>query len=231
VNNGSYTTTTSGSPSGALALNVGTNTIDVLVTAQNLSTRTYSVTITRLSNNADLSALSLSSGVLSPAFAANTTVYTSNVLNAITSITVTPTVSNTNASVQVNGISVSSGNVSGSIPLNIGNNTINVIVTAQDGTTKTYTVTITRAEGTPVISTINPAFAKSGDVVTLSGSGFSNISANNIVYFGATKATVNTATSTSLNVTVPVGATYTRNFIKYSYWFGNLKFTKFYTYS
>jgi 6-phosphogluconolactonase (cycloisomerase 2 family) len=208
VNNGSYTTTTSGSPSGALALNVGTNTIDVLVTAQNLSTRTYSVTITRLSNNADLSALSLSSGVLSPAFAANTTVYTSNVLNAITSITVTPTVSNTNASVQVNGISVSSGNVSGSIPLNIGNNTINVIVTAQDGTTKTYTVTITRAEGTPVISTINPAFAKSGDVVTLSGSGFSNISANNIVYFGATKATVNTATSTSLNVTVPVGATY-----------------------
>lgn len=109
---------------------------------------------------------------------------------------------------QVNGTTVSSGAASGSIPLNVGNNNINIVVTAQDGTTKTYTVTITRAEGTPVISTINPAFAKPGDVVTLSGSGFSNTSANNIVYFGATKATVNTATSTSLTVMVPVGATF-----------------------
>jgi alpha-tubulin suppressor-like RCC1 family protein len=154
INSGSYASVTSGSPSGSLALNVGTNTIDVKVTAQDGTTiKTYTITVTRavaLSNNADLSALTISSGTLAPVFAANTTTYTASVANATSTITVTPTRAEANATiaVRVNSgsyASVTSGSPSGSLTLNVGSNTIDVRVTAQDGTTiKTYTIAITR---------------------------------------------------------------------------------------
>ncbi|UUZ47827.1 cadherin-like beta sandwich domain-containing protein [Massilia sp. B-10] len=76
----------------------------------------------------------------------STTSYTASVGNATTSLTVTPTRSDANASITVNGVAVISGNASGAIALSVGSNTITTIVTAQDGTTtKTYTVTVTRA--------------------------------------------------------------------------------------
>ena len=99
---------------------------------------------TYLSSNTDLSALSISDGSLSPNFASGTTAYTANVNNATTSITVTPTQADVNASITVNGIPVVSGAASSAIALNIGSNTITTIVTAQNGATKTYTLTVTR---------------------------------------------------------------------------------------
>ncbi|UUZ47826.1 cadherin-like beta sandwich domain-containing protein [Massilia sp. B-10] len=62
----------SGNASGAIALSVGANTITTIVTAQNgTTTKTYTVTVTRAASaNADLGALSLSSGTLAPVFAA-----------------------------------------------------------------------------------------------------------------------------------------------------------------
>jgi gliding motility-associated-like protein len=59
----------------------------------------------------------------------------------------TPTTTNTSASIKANGTAVTSGTTSGSIPLAEGGQTvITTIVTAQDGTTsKTYTLTVTRA--------------------------------------------------------------------------------------
>jgi hypothetical protein len=63
----------------------------------------------------------------------------------VTSITITATVNESRATVTVNGQAVTSGQPSQSIPLNVGSNTITIVVTAQDGTTtKTYTVTATR---------------------------------------------------------------------------------------
>ncbi|TBN57961.1 cadherin-like beta sandwich domain-containing protein [Glaciihabitans arcticus] len=139
--------TTSGNASGAIALAIGSNVITSTVTAQNGTPQSYTVTVTRAgSSNAGLSALSLSSGTLAPAFASATTVYTAAVSNATTSLTVTPTVSDSAASVTVNGVAVSSGNASGAIALAVGSNTITTAVLAQDGTTsKSYTVTVTRA--------------------------------------------------------------------------------------
>ncbi len=58
----------------------------------------------------------------------------------------------------------------------------------------------------PVISSVNPAYGPVGSTVKITGSNFSTNTANNIVFFGATKAVVNSATSTQLSVTVPVGA-------------------------
>lgn len=60
----------------------------------------------------------------------------------------------------------------------------------------------------PVITSFSPSSAKPGDAVTLTGTGFNTTTTNNIVFFGATRATVTAATATSVTVTVPLGATY-----------------------
>ncbi|TAE90440.1 MAG: hypothetical protein EAY81_00780, partial [Bacteroidetes bacterium] len=60
----------------------------------------------------------------------------------------------------------------------------------------------------PTITSFTPLSAKSGDVVTITGTNFNTTPANNIVFFGATRATVTAATATNLTVTVPSGATY-----------------------
>ncbi len=64
------------------------------------------------------------------------------------------------------------------------------------------------AAGTaPAISSFGPAKGAVGASVTISGSNFNTTAANNIVFFGATKATVTAASANSLTVTVPAGAT------------------------
>ncbi|WP_440114843.1 S-layer homology domain-containing protein [Paenibacillus sp. QZ-Y1] len=122
--------------------------------------------------NADLDGLTLSSGTLSPAFAAETTNYATSVSNGVSDTTVTATVYDTDyatvtASVYdsegalVKGpITLTSGVASESLPLSVGINKIKVVVTAQDGTTQTYIITVTRAprddSGTPGSQTPTP---------------------------------------------------------------------------
>jgi gliding motility-associated-like protein len=60
----------------------------------------------------------------------------------------------------------------------------------------------------PVINSFAPASGNIGTQVTISGSNFNSSTGGNIVYFGATRATVSTASPTSLTVKVPVGATF-----------------------
>jgi hypothetical protein len=169
----------SGTASGTITLALGANTVTVVVTAQDGTTKkTYTVSVTRAgSANADLSTLALSAGTLSPVFAAATTAYTAAVPNATGSLTVTPTVAGTGATVKVNGVAVASGTASGGVTLIIGANVITIDVTAQDGTTKkSYTVTVTRASGTDatlsalVISgvTLSPAFTAANGTYTAS---------------------------------------------------------------
>lgn len=62
--------------------------------------------------------------------------------------------------------------------------------------------------GPPTISSFTPTLGPVGTSVTIMGTNFNTTPANNVVYFGATKATVSTASATSLTVTVPAGATY-----------------------
>ncbi|MEY3753460.1 MAG: hypothetical protein RLY27_41 [Pseudomonadota bacterium] len=95
--------------------------------------------------DATLSGLGISSGNLSPTFISSTLSYTALVANTISSITLTPTVNESHASVTVNGSAVTSGSASVAIPLNVGSNTITTVVIAQDGTTTaTYTTVVTR---------------------------------------------------------------------------------------
>ncbi|MFC3748324.1 S-layer homology domain-containing protein [Paenibacillus sp. GCM10012306] len=122
-----------------------------------------------LSRDASLSNLTLSSGTLSPAFVPGEKSYTASVPNSVSSITVTPTVSDSSSAVTVNGTPVTSGSASGAIDLNVGsNNTITVNVRTQDGTSaQTYTVTVERKPAATIELT---AIAGNGQVTLNWGS-------------------------------------------------------------
>jgi hypothetical protein len=108
------------------------------------------------SDDATLSGLSISTGVLSPTFAPGTTAY--SISNARDGMTVTPTVNTTGAVVDVkvgsgSFVSVTSGSSSLPLSLDVGSNTITVRVTADDGTTtRNYTITATRLSSVATLS-------------------------------------------------------------------------------
>ena len=60
----------------------------------------------------------------------------------------------------------------------------------------------------PTITSFSPTSGPIGATVTITGTNFNTTAANNVVYFGAVKAQVTSASSTSLTVIIPVGATY-----------------------
>ncbi|WP_066067107.1 cadherin domain-containing protein [Neobacillus soli] len=141
-------TSVAGGTSTSVPLSVGSNQITVAVTAEDGKTvKTYTATVTKAapSSNADLSQLTVSQGALDPGFSATTKDYTAYVDNNTQTIQVKPTVADSHATVTVNGRAVNSGNDSQPMDLTVGANPIRIVVTAQDGTTKTYTVTVMRA--------------------------------------------------------------------------------------
>ena len=58
----------------------------------------------------------------------------------------------------------------------------------------------------PAITSFSPVTGTIGTVVTITGTNFSTTPANNIVYFGAVKATVSVSTATTITLTVPAEA-------------------------
>ena len=103
-----------------------------------------------LGTNADLEDLTLSSGSLSPVFATDTASYSAFITSGTGNITVTPTSADPNAKIEVRcgggGWSeVLSGSACSSLTMNMGMNTVEVRVTAEDSTvTKTYVITAYR---------------------------------------------------------------------------------------
>ncbi|MGA3268819.1 MAG: FG-GAP-like repeat-containing protein, partial [Verrucomicrobiota bacterium] len=69
-------------------------------------------------------------------------------------------------------------------------------------------LTVTSPTNVPVIISFTPPLGQTGTVLTIKGLNFSPIAGSNIVYFGAMRAVVSTASATNLTVTVPVGATF-----------------------
>jgi uncharacterized repeat protein (TIGR02543 family) len=110
------------------------------------------------SNDAKLSALILTQATLVGGFSPTTDSYTSSVVNSVDKVTVTPTVNQANATVQVkigsgDFATVVSGSASADLPLVVGANTISVKVTAHDERTViTYTITLTRLSNVATLS-------------------------------------------------------------------------------
>ncbi|GGC89619.1 cadherin-like beta sandwich domain-containing protein [Undibacterium terreum] len=106
---------------------------------------TTNTSATVVSTDARLSALSVSSASLSPAFSSSVNSYTVSVANSVSSISVTPTAGN-GATIKVNGIALASGTASGAISLAVGTTGISIVVTAEDGaSTNTVSIAATRA--------------------------------------------------------------------------------------
>jgi formylglycine-generating enzyme required for sulfatase activity len=107
-----------------------------------------------------LSSLSLSSGTLSPVFTSDTISYTASVATTSSAITVTPTLVQGNATIQVriNGgtfSNVISGTATASLALNVGNNIVDVQVRSQVGFINSYQIVVLRQGPGPTV--LNPA--------------------------------------------------------------------------
>ena len=93
-----------------------------------------------LSADNSLKALTISPGTLSPAFKGSTTKYPATVDNSVTSIAVSATPVNEKATIE---------SVTGNTNLAVGANVVKIVVKAENGTTATYKITVTRqAAGT-----------------------------------------------------------------------------------
>jgi hypothetical protein len=104
------------------------------------------------------------------------------------------TSSNSNASVSSTGV------VTGLLPGNV-----NITYLNSNNCSSSQTVTVVQAPF-PVITSFTPSSQNVGENVTISGSNFNSTLTNNIVYFGGVKATIVSGNTTSLVVSVPVGA-------------------------
>ncbi len=118
--------------------------ITIAVTAQNGTPKTYTVVVSRaaLGGNNNLDSLRVSPSRLNESFSASRTRYTVNVGGRVENITVTASPDDTNARVTING----EGTNSRSIPLPVGpsSTVIQIIVIAQNGSQKPYSITVNR---------------------------------------------------------------------------------------
>ena len=121
----------------------GTTNVTVTVTAENGSTKTYTIAVKRAqdpnyvaSSNNDLSGITVNGFLLSPVFSADNTSYVIWLPYETDSVSVSGTAADSKAEVAVEG---GTGLIAGA------DNEIKVICTAEDGTQKGYTVIAKRA--------------------------------------------------------------------------------------
>ena len=115
----------------------GNNTNSTETTQQSTETKKEEV---KKSNVNTLASLTVSTGELSPAFEENNTNYEVNVDAKVTSITIDAKATDAKASV--------SG--TGGHDLQVGTNTLQVVCKAEDGSSKTYTITV-NVDETPLV--------------------------------------------------------------------------------
>ncbi|EOT1172503.1 autotransporter domain-containing protein [Cronobacter dublinensis] len=175
-NAGSFSTSLTGAQLTASGLYMSVKTANGFISPVTVS---CSAAVTR-SSDATLSGLSFSGGALSPTFSAATTSYHATVDYAVSSVTLTPVTAHAAATVTVNGSPVASGSASQAITLSVGANNIGIIVTAEDGTPKTYNVIVQRNEQRPVAGNVTAQVAANSNAnpltLALSGGAATSVS-------------------------------------------------------
>lgn len=228
-NGSGWTGLTSGDPSDPIALNEGTNAVELVVTALDaVTTCTYSIAVYRSYESPLLSGLNLSVGTLNPAFDPQVAAYAANASNAAASTTVTasPTKAASTMQVRVDGGSwqpLGSGTPSAALSLDVGDNSIEVLVTAGDGvTTRTYAVVVHRASTNADLSSMmfnKGALAPAFDPAVTS---YTTAIDNGAPYWFGVKATVAYPLST---ITVQLNGGEWRSAVSGTYLgFGDLNF-------
>ncbi|WP_289032083.1 cadherin-like beta sandwich domain-containing protein [uncultured Paraglaciecola sp.] len=136
-----------------LPLVEGANQFEFVITAENATdTATYTIVVTRatqviappvLNDDALLTSLDISTGMLNPLFNSTTTGYSVDVDYAVTEINFTAITSDPSANLELNGASYVNGDT---LLLVEGVNQFEFVITAENATdTATYTVVVTRA--------------------------------------------------------------------------------------
>jgi hypothetical protein len=123
--------------------------VSITVTAPSGTSKTYAITVNRAAPSSDnnLSVLTVTGGPLVPDFTPGTTVYTVDVPFSVDSVTVSATKSDPNA-VMFGDVTAGTGVPTGqaTFPLvPLFPRTVSITVTAPNGDSKIYSVTITRA--------------------------------------------------------------------------------------
>lgn len=172
------------------------------------------ISVTTLKRNA-LSALSfkdanLASLPIFPLFNKDITSYTLD--TDVSTLTVTPVALDSYSTIScwINGGAqtvITDAITSVSFNLNEGLNTIEIKVAAADLGFKTYQIRVNVITPT-IVTGISPTKAPPGSSITITGSRFNSTPSQNVVFFGTAKGNVTAASTTSLIVTVPNGATY-----------------------
>lgn len=112
------------------------------------------------SSNADLSSLKLTDDgnevSLSPMFNSSVTSYNASVENNTTAVKVVPVSADSKASINVNGKQPDNSGNALVDNLSVGNNNVNITVTAEDGTVKTYTIVLNRQKAQVQPEPTNP---------------------------------------------------------------------------
>lgn len=123
---------------GTQSLKTGLNTFNITVTSENNQTKTYTIIVNKkASNDSSLASLSINEAILNEPFNKDNYHYTASVANNVDQITVNATASSLKAK-KVEG--------TGIVNLNTGENRVLVTVTAEDNTTSTYEIIVTRAK-------------------------------------------------------------------------------------
>ena len=124
-----------------------TTSVSIAVSSSGATPRTYTVSLVRagLTGNNSLQSLAVSSGSLTPSFDADTQDYTVDVANNVGTLSVTPILDDPNATMTINGKPAISGQPSTITLGGPGSDThIDIAVTAQNNTRKTYTILVNR---------------------------------------------------------------------------------------
>jgi hypothetical protein len=154
-------------------------------------------TFTTISTTATLSSLTLSAGALSPTFVSSTSAYTVTVANTAEPISVIPTGTHPASAidVRINGgssTSVASGSASAVLALNVGANTVEVHVTAEDGTSSvTYSLVVTRTTRPTVTNAASASVTTTSAMLgaTVTSDGGAPVSERGVIYALASVST------------------------------------------
>ncbi|MCU6797130.1 S8 family serine peptidase [Paenibacillus sp. WQ 127069] len=136
--------------SSTVTLKEGYNSITITVTAENLTTQNYTVSIYRkyLPSNNYISSIYYDSGSITPQFSRDTLNYTLYVDNSVTSIGFGALLENKASTMVIDSTPVASGLiVRNTVPFQVGSNSRQVKVTAPNGTIRVYTFNIIRLSG------------------------------------------------------------------------------------
>ena len=132
----------SGTGTKTVSLDNGANLIPVTVTsADGLSQKSYILSVNGTVSNTELGSLSI--GGDAQTVGASITSYTAEVGSNVTSVAITASPSDSKAIMLLDGVILTSGTEK-TVNLSAGENTITLMVVAQDATTKTYTITVNR---------------------------------------------------------------------------------------